>query len=114
VSRAHSPTRVLGRPNPLRIARRDEFSFEPDSHPYEDAATGLKFASYASDRGVIYRVAIPAIIPASAEFDTVLQVVAPINVGWAGFAWGGTMTYNPLAIMWANGTNNVVVSSRIA
>jgi hypothetical protein len=96
----------------LGIARRD--GFEPDSHPFEDAATGLKFASYSSDRGVTYRVAIPATITAGAGFDTVLQVVAPITIGWAGFAWGGTMTYNPLAIMWANGTNNVVVSPRIA
>ena len=61
-----------------------------------------------------FRVAIPATIPASAEFDTVLQIVAPITIGWAGFAWGGTMTYNPLAIAWANGTNNVIISPRIA
>lgn len=88
--------------------------FEPDSQPYVDSDTGLKFASYSSERGVTYRVAIPETIPADNVFDTVLQIVAPHEVGWAGFAWGGTMTYNPLAIAWANGTSNVVLSSRIA
>ncbi|KAM7183910.1 hypothetical protein V8F20_012433 [Naviculisporaceae sp. PSN 640] len=95
----------------LGLAKRQ---FEPDSHPYVDSDTGLTFASYSSDRGVTYRVAIPDTIPADNVFDTVLQIVAPHEVGWAGFAWGGTMTYNPLAIAWANGTSNVVLSSRIA
>lgn len=76
--------------------------------------TGLNFASYHTDRGVTFRVAIPDTIPADNVFDTVLQVIAPHDIGWAGFAWGGTMTYNPLAIAWANGTTNVVLSSRIA
>lgn len=94
------------------LARRQEF--EPDSHAYVDSETGLKFASYNADRGISYRVAIPSEAKTGDEFDAVLQVAAPITVGWAGFAWGGSMTYNPLAIVWANGTNNVVLSSRIA
>jgi hypothetical protein len=47
-------------------------------------------------------------------FDTVIQILAPKSVGWFGWAWGGHMTYNPLAIAWLNGTSNVVLSPRIA
>lgn len=80
---------------------------------YEDAETGLTFASYTSDRGITFRVAVPDPIPDDKVFDTVLQIVAPTDVGWAGWAWGGQMTYDPLAIAWADGTD-VVLSSRIA
>ncbi|KAK4643125.1 hypothetical protein QC761_409760 [Podospora bellae-mahoneyi] len=91
-----------------------QFAFEPDSVAYEDPDTGLKFSSYTSARGISWRVAIPEDIPEGDKiFDTVLQVEAPIDVGWAGFAWGGHMTYNPLTIVWPNG-NDVVLSSRIA
>lgn len=89
--------------------------FAADSSAFQDAETGLSFASYTSDRNITFRVAIPDTIPAnSTTFDTVLQIVSPKDVGWAGWAWGGHMTYNPLAVAWANGTNNVVLSSRIA
>ncbi len=81
---------------------------------FADQETGLTFASYTSDRGITFRVAIPDVIPDNKVFDTVLQIVAPKDLGWAGWAWGGHMTYNPLAVVWANGTNNVVLSSRIA
>jgi hypothetical protein len=95
----------------MGLARRQ---FEPDSTPFEDAETGLTFASYTSDRGIIFRVAIPDPVPEDKIFDTVLQIVSPADVGWAGFAWGGHMTYNPLAIGWADGAGSVVLSSRIA
>ncbi|KAK3316644.1 hypothetical protein B0H66DRAFT_625985 [Apodospora peruviana] len=95
----------------LGMAKRQ---FDPDSKPYVDTETGLTFASYTSERGITFRVAIPDPVPADNDFETVLQLIAPHDVGWAGFAWGGTMTYNPLAIAWANGTTNVVLSSRIA
>lgn len=88
--------------------------FEPDSRAYVDAETGLKYAAYNSDRGIAFRVALPGTLAAGKEFDTIIQIAAPLDVGWAGFAWGGTMTYNPLAIAWANGTSNPVLSSRIA
>lgn len=88
--------------------------FEPDSTVYEDPDTGLTFASYTSDRGIAFRVAIPDPVPEDKIFDMVLQIESPLDVGWAGWAWGGQMTYNPLAVAWANGTNNVVLSSRIA
>ncbi|KAK0707607.1 hypothetical protein B0H67DRAFT_318540 [Lasiosphaeris hirsuta] len=106
----HLPRGIAGVAGFLGLATRQ---FEADSAVYEDSATGLKFASYTSDRHVIFRVAIPDVIPTTLTFDTVLQIVSPIEVGWAGFAWGGSMTYNPLAITWANGTN-VALSSRIA
>ncbi|KAK1754278.1 hypothetical protein QBC47DRAFT_40676 [Echria macrotheca] len=107
----HLPRALAGVASALSLSSRQ---FEPDSVAYSDAATGLKFASYSSDGHVQFRVAVPSTVTAGTEFDAVLQVVAPVSMGWAGFAWGGSMTYNPLAIVWANGTNNVVLSSRIA
>lgn len=95
----------------LGLARRQ---FEVDSTAFVDPETGLNFSSYYSDRGITYRVAIPDPVPADKIYDTVLQIIAPTDVGWAGWAWGGHMTYNPLAVAWANGTSNVVLSSRIA
>jgi len=95
----------------LGLARRQ---FDADSSVFEDSETGLTFASYTSDRNITFRVAIPDPVPDDKIFDTVLQVVAPKDVGWAGWAWGGSMTYNPLAVAWANGTSGVVVTSRIA
>jgi hypothetical protein len=56
-------------------------------------------------------VALPEV--SEAPFDAILQIVAPLDYGWAGFAWGGTMTYNPLLVAWANG-EDVVASSRKA
>ncbi|KAK3942610.1 hypothetical protein QBC46DRAFT_283506 [Diplogelasinospora grovesii] len=88
--------------------------FAADSSAYVDKETGLTYASYTSDRGIIFRVAVPDTVPTSLVYDTVLQIVSPIAVGWAGLAWGGSMTYNPLAITWANGTHNVVITSRYA
>jgi len=61
--------------------------------------------------GVVYRVAIPDVI--RAPFDTLIQVVAPKAVGWAGLAWGGSMAQNPLTLVWMNG-NQGVASSRWA
>ena len=85
-----------------------------DTTSYVDAVTGFTFASYTGDYDITFRIAVPSPVPADTVFDTVLQVVAPIKFGWFGIAWGGSMTYNPLAIAWANGTNGVVVSSREA
>ncbi|KAL2265948.1 hypothetical protein VTJ83DRAFT_5300 [Remersonia thermophila] len=95
----------------LGLAKRQ---FEPDSSVYEDPETGLTFASCTTNRDVTVRIAIPDQIPADKIYDTVIQVAAPNDIGWFGWAWGGHMTYNPLAILWANGTNNVVLSPRIA
>jgi len=87
--------------------------FEPDSSVYKDPDTGLTFASYAADRGMIFRVALPDKIPEDLVYDAVLQMIAPVDIGWVGWAWAGTMTYNPLAIAWQNG-DEIVLSSRIA
>ncbi|KAM7210053.1 hypothetical protein V8F06_014564, partial [Rhypophila decipiens] len=43
-------------------------------------------------------------------YDTILQVAAPLDIGWVGFTWGGSMA----AIMWPNGTSNAAVAFRIA
>ncbi|KAK8095089.1 hypothetical protein PG997_001774 [Apiospora hydei] len=60
---------------------------------------------------VAYRVAVPDV--ATAPFDILLQIAAPKSVGWAGVAWGGQMTLNPLTVGWAN-NDKTVVSSRWA
>ncbi|KAK0630303.1 hypothetical protein B0T17DRAFT_589870 [Bombardia bombarda] len=59
----------------------------------------------------VYRIAIPD--GSAAPFDTLLQIISPVSLGWAGFAWGGGMTLNPLTVAWPNG-NKAVVSSRWA
>lgn len=64
---------------------------------------------------ITYRIAIPEAATASAPFDIYLQIIAPkATAGWAGIAWGGKMSSNPLTIGWAlpNGGNGSVVSSR--
>jgi hypothetical protein len=80
---------------------------------FYDPETGLNYSSVTVDAGISFRVAVPTPLP-TGTYDAVLQIVAPISMGWAGFAWGGRMAYNPLTITWANGTSNVVVSSREA
>ncbi|KUJ09998.1 CBD9-like protein [Mollisia scopiformis] len=84
---------------------------------YHDPETGFTFSQYnvmySLSETITFRIAVPSPVTANQPYDAVLQVVAPIDVGWAGLAWGGQMTYNPLAVSWSNG-NNVVVSSRFA
>ena len=59
----------------------------------------------------VFRLAIPD--ATTAPFDALLQITAPVALGWAGFSWGGGMTGNPLTVAWPNG-NNATVSSRWA
>ncbi|KAK3396206.1 hypothetical protein B0T20DRAFT_380376 [Sordaria brevicollis] len=64
---------------------------------------------------ITYRIAIPDTAAAATPFDIYLQIIAPkATAGWAGIAWGGKMSNNPLTIGWAlpNGGNGSVVSSR--
>ncbi|KAK2067313.1 hypothetical protein P8C59_001064 [Phyllachora maydis] len=84
-----------------------------DSSRYLDGETGLTFASYTSDNSLTYRIAVPSRAP-NGSYDAVIQIAAPVTMGWAGFAWGGKMANNPLAVAWANGTSNAVISSREA
>ena len=60
----------------------------------------------------MYRIAVPQ--PANGtNYDIVLQVVAPKDVGWAGLAWGGSMLDCPLTVAWVNGQTQMI-SSRYA
>ncbi|KAI1497927.1 actin-domain-containing protein [Biscogniauxia marginata] len=86
---------------------------QTDTAPFEDAETGITFQSSTITEGVTYRLALPANASGDSAYDVILQVVAPIELGWVGWAWGGMMTYNPLTIVWADG-ENVVYSSRQA
>ncbi|KAK4239499.1 hypothetical protein C8A03DRAFT_32451 [Achaetomium macrosporum] len=86
---------------------------------YRDPDTGLVFTSnfrlYKADgRGITFRVAIPDDAQQNSAYDAVVQMVVPNDVGWAGLAWGGTMTNNPLLVCWRGTSNNVVLSSRWA
>jgi len=78
-----------------------------------DAETGFTFSSYTNDKGISFRVAIPDKVAKDAKYDSVVQIVSPKAIGWVGLAWGGSMTYNPLTIVWQNG-KDVVLSSRMA
>ncbi|KAK6948792.1 hypothetical protein Daesc_010563 [Daldinia eschscholtzii] len=69
-----------------------------DTSPFVDADTGITFQSYTSTDGITYRLALPAEATGDAAYDVILQVVVPVELGWAGWAWGGAMTYNPLTI----------------
>ncbi|KAI1637802.1 putative iron reductase domain protein [Biscogniauxia mediterranea] len=94
-------------------AERNAASAQTDTAPFEDADTGIMFQSSTIAEGVTYRLALPANASGNSAYDVILQVVAPIELGWVGWAWGGVMTYNPLTIVWADG-ENVVYSSRQA
>ncbi|KAI5860899.1 putative iron reductase domain protein [Durotheca rogersii] len=84
-----------------------------DSTPFVDADTGITFQSYTSAEGITYRLALPENATDEAGYDVILQVVAPVELGWAGWAWGGAMVYNPLTIVWHDG-NTVHHSPRQA
>ncbi|CAK7226383.1 hypothetical protein SCUCBS95973_006181 [Sporothrix curviconia] len=64
-----------------------------------------------STSGTVFRLAIPEV--QKAPFDTLIQVVAPVSVGWAGLAFGGPMVQNPLALMWVDNGKGIA-SSRLA
>lgn len=72
---------------------------------------GRCFSSNTNDAGITFGVAIPEV--AAAPFPVILQVTAPVEMGWVGFSWGGGMTYNPLTIAWPNG-EDLVASARAA
>jgi hypothetical protein len=85
---------------------------------YKDPETGFTFSQYQatyslSGKYITFRIAVPSDAQQNAQYDVVVQIVAPAEVGWLGLAWGGQMTYNPLTVSWANG-NTPVVSSRYA
>lgn len=76
-----------------------------------DASFGnVCYAQYATPN-VVFGIAIPAVD--AAPFKTLLKITAPNSAGWAGLAWGGGMTNNPLTVAWPNG-NGAMVSSRWA
>lgn len=74
---------------------------------------GRCFSSYTNEGGITFGIAVPEGASVGQPYDAIVQITAPIAVGWAGLAWGGSMTYNPLTIVWMNG-NEVTVSSRMA
>ena len=69
------------------------------------------YSEWVSPEKIAYRIAIPDTATAG-NFDILLQIEAPKAVGWAGLAWGGVMTNNPLAVAWASGNTGIVSSRR--
>ncbi|CAI6335988.1 unnamed protein product [Periconia digitata] len=102
---------VSARPSFLDLARRD------GAIKYTDPETGFAFsefkAAYTLTSNIVYRFALPS-DPPSGPYDAVIQVVAPVQVGWTGLAWGGTMLKNPLTVAYPNGNSGPTVSSRWA
>lgn len=86
---------------------------QTDTTSFVDADTGITFQSYTSSDGITYRLALPSTATGDAAYDVIVQVVVPVELGWAGWAWGGAMTYNPLTLVWSDGTS-VQYSSRQA
>ena len=76
------------------------------------AADGVCYSQYTvPTSNITYRIAIPDV--SNAPFDVLLQITAPVAVGWAGLAWGGVMAKNPLTVAWPNG-DSAIISSRWA
>ncbi|KAH8893466.1 CBD9-like protein [Thozetella sp. PMI_491] len=89
-----------------------ELETRQDSSKYCDATSKLCYLQVVTRSSApTYRIAIPD--GSSGSFDTILQIISPTSLGWAGFAWGGGMTLNPLVVAWPNG-NKVTVTSRWA
>ncbi|KAF2841713.1 iron reductase domain protein [Patellaria atrata CBS 101060] len=78
---------------------------------YTDPATRIVYQSYTNSDGISFRIALPQEV--STNYDAILQIVSPVSKPWVGFAWGGTMVFNPLTLGWANGAG-VTSSSRFA
>ncbi|AEO69821.1 uncharacterized protein THITE_2056800 [Thermothielavioides terrestris NRRL 8126] len=101
---------VSPRPNHL-----DARQSTPTTGKYCNPSTSICYLEYSWGPTIpVYRVAIPDSASSGAPFQTLLQIVAPASLGWAGFSWGGGMTLNPLTVVWPNGNTGVTVSSRWA
>ncbi|PGH12260.1 hypothetical protein AJ80_06774 [Polytolypa hystricis UAMH7299] len=97
-------------PSVLQYANRvHKAAAQTDSRPYCDSTTGVCYSSYESARGIFYNIALPS----TPSNDAIIQIIAPLSIGWAGFSWEGHMSYNPLAVAWQN-DDEVVVSSRLS
>jgi len=77
-----------------------------------DDKTKICFTEFVSTNGVSYRVAIPDSAAAGKPYDILVSLTAPKSIGWAGMAWGGSMSNNPLTVGWASGDKAVVSSRR--
>lgn len=104
-------TAAFGRPSP------EPRSLAPRAVAYVDSETGFTFsetkAAATLSNNIVYRIAVPANVPANSNYDVVIQVVAPNSLGWVGLAWGGSMIKNPLTVAYPNG-QKPTVSSRWA
>ncbi|KAK3321307.1 hypothetical protein B0T19DRAFT_403861 [Cercophora scortea] len=78
---------------------------------YCDATTTVCYSEYTTPEKIAFRIAIPDNATAG-NFDVLLQIVAPKAIGWAGIAWGGAMTNNPLTVAWAASGKSVVTGRK--
>jgi glucose/arabinose dehydrogenase len=84
----------------------------PQSKRVVDSATGITYQSYTdAATGITVGIALPQDV--SGPYDAIVSIESPKTNTWVGFAWGGTMAWNPLSVAWPNGKTSVV-SSRFA
>ncbi|KAH7310978.1 hypothetical protein BKA65DRAFT_543030 [Rhexocercosporidium sp. MPI-PUGE-AT-0058] len=83
-----------------------------DSKTACDAVTKICYSTYlAPESGISIGIALPMNV--TDPYDAIISITAPLATTWTGFAWGGTMVFNPLTVGWPNGKTSVV-SSRFA
>ncbi|KAF2467548.1 cellulose binding iron reductase-like protein [Lindgomyces ingoldianus] len=83
-----------------------------DSKVSCDSVTKICFSTYTNtESGMSFGIALPSNV--TDPYDAIISITAPVKNTWAGFAWGGTMVWNPLTIAWPNGKTSIP-SSRFA
>ncbi|KAF1833300.1 hypothetical protein BDW02DRAFT_648488 [Decorospora gaudefroyi] len=85
---------------------------EAQSTVVYDAETKISYSSYTEpETGMTFGIALPKVV--TDPYDAIIRITAPITHGWAGFAWGGTMVWNPLSVAWPN-KESATISARFA
>ena len=93
-----------------------EKRYPPGVRHFHNTTTGIYFVEHTINQVTpVFRIAVPRVDtppqPPPPPFEVVLQIISPLSVTWAGFAWGGRMGQNPLTVVWPNG-DEATVSSR--
>ncbi|KXH57946.1 carbohydrate-binding cytochrome b562 [Colletotrichum salicis] len=74
------------------VALISSVAIAQDQSTYCDSL-GRCFASYTNAGGITYGIAIPEGPATGQPYEAIVQITAPIDVGWAALAWGVTSGY---------------------